>query len=112
MTGGPATPEQDERFAALKRRFALGLAGRRDELSAAWDDWAADPDRARDALAGGLHRLAGAAGAYGFDALGRAARDLEGQVRSPGAGAAPLAAPFAALLHTLSAVAEAAAGER
>ncbi|WP_176049695.1 Hpt domain-containing protein [Burkholderia sp. BCC1644] len=128
MTSRPTTPDGEEgrfadRFASLKRNFALGLAGRRDELAAGWQAWAAcsaaDPPDAPDtpraaaaraALAAGLHRLAGAAGAYGFDALGRQARDLERQVDSPDAVPAPLAAPFAALQHELATIAGATAG--
>jgi chemotaxis protein histidine kinase CheA len=120
MTDGPPTSDNDRRFAALKHRFALGLAIRRDELAHAWANWVADTDiaclpgasresQSRDALAACLHRLAGSAGAYGFDALGRLAHDLENQVCSPDAVAGLVAARFSALLQELSVIADGAA---
>jgi HPt (histidine-containing phosphotransfer) domain-containing protein len=55
-------------FEALRQRFLAGLPERWREIEAAPDD------RARIAA---LHRLAGAAGSYGFDELGRTARAAE-----------------------------------
>jgi HPt (histidine-containing phosphotransfer) domain-containing protein len=61
-------------LARLRERFVAGLPARWAEIRDA-----ADP-AGRSAA---LHRLAGAAGAYGFDALGAAARAAE---RALGAG--------------------------
>jgi hypothetical protein len=54
--------------AELRARFAAGLPER-------WREIARAPDGAARAAA--LHRLAGAAGIYGYDELGRAARVAE-----------------------------------
>jgi HPt (histidine-containing phosphotransfer) domain-containing protein len=51
-------------FEAIRRQFVAGLARRRQEIEAA-------PDA--DALHAALHRLAGAAGGYGYAALGQTA---------------------------------------
>ncbi len=113
MTNAPATPDFDARLALLRQRFAAGLAARRDELARAWERWSADPaapdTEARAALAVVLHRLSGAAGAYGYEALGRRARQLETLAIAPDARPAGLAEPLAALLAELSALAGAAA---
>lgn len=60
---GPA-----DAFARLRARFVGGLPQRWQEIREA-------PDAARRRAA--LHRLAGAAGAYGLDAVGGAARRSE-----------------------------------
>lgn len=51
-------------FETLRRQFVAGLPRRQHEMEAA-------PDAA--ALQGALHRLAGAAGSYGYTALGQMA---------------------------------------
>lgn len=66
--GGPA-------YAALRRRFLDGLPQRRAAIFAAADD----QDRRQ-----ALHRLAGAAGSYGFAALGELARQAEVQTAPAG----------------------------
>jgi hypothetical protein len=53
-------------FAKIRRDFVLGLSRREAELEQAASD------AARDAV---LHRLAGAAGGYGFEELSRLARE-------------------------------------
>ncbi|MBP7668200.1 MAG: Hpt domain-containing protein [Burkholderiaceae bacterium] len=58
----------DDVPAALRQRFIGGLAGRWQAISQP-----ASPQDCRQAL----HRLAGAAGSYGFAALGQAARQAE-----------------------------------
>jgi HPt (histidine-containing phosphotransfer) domain-containing protein len=55
-------------FEALRRRFVTGLPARWQEIEQA-------PDPAARAAA--LHRLAGAAGSYGYEELGQAARAAE-----------------------------------
>lgn len=55
-------------FEALRRRFVGGLHQRWREI-----EGAADPA----ARASALHRLAGAAGSFGYEELGRAARAAE-----------------------------------
>lgn len=54
-------------YEALRQRFAAGLPGR-------WAEIAGTEGAARVAA---LHRLAGAAGAYGFESVGAAAREAE-----------------------------------
>lgn len=80
----PADPARHAGFEALRRRFVTGLPDRWREIDAA-------PDPATRAAA--LHRLAGAAGTYGFSELGTAARAAERLV----AGAGPPEAVDAAL---------------
>jgi HPt (histidine-containing phosphotransfer) domain-containing protein len=104
----PEPTTLDARFAQLQQRFLLGLGPRRAALAAAWHAWAhvgAPPE----ALASELHRLAGAAGAYGLPALGSRAQALEAGVRAPTADPASLAASFDALQHELSTLADPAA---
>lgn len=55
-------------FEQLRRHFVAGLAAR-------WAELRATDDASRQAQL--LHRLAGAAGSYGFAALGRCASDAE-----------------------------------
>ena len=69
MTAGPAPTHFDpqQALAHLRQRFVAGLPGRWTLITS--------PDPAvRDQA---LHQLAGAAGAYGLDALGHAARQAE-----------------------------------
>jgi HPt (histidine-containing phosphotransfer) domain-containing protein len=82
-------PDARAGFEALRQRFVAGLPERWREIETAPDD------RARIAA---LHRLAGAAGSYGFDELGRAARAAE---HLAAAGNAPALAPALAGLHRL-----------
>jgi HPt (histidine-containing phosphotransfer) domain-containing protein len=65
-------------YEALRARFRAGLPERWREIERA-------PDPAARAAA--LHRLAGAAGLYGYDALGEAARAAE-RVAAEAAGPA------------------------
>jgi HPt (histidine-containing phosphotransfer) domain-containing protein len=55
-------------YAALRRKFLAGLPARWQEIEQALDP---------GARAAALHRLAGAAGSYGYDELGQAARVAE-----------------------------------
>ncbi|WP_414440554.1 chemotaxis protein [Burkholderia sp. 22PA0106] len=104
MINAPDTPPEFERqLALLRARFTSGLGARRDELTAAWHEWNAlagtpDADRPRAVLAIALHRLAGAALSYGFEAIGLAARALEGRITADGAQPDSQSAPFAALV--------------
>lgn len=66
----PAIPEGLDpalaaRFEAIRKQFVAGLAARQRDIDAA-------PDR--EALDAALHRLAGAAGGYGYGELGQLAR--------------------------------------
>lgn len=61
----PLSAELQAQLDELRRRFTAGLAARLTAI-----ETACDPTE-REAL---LHRLAGAAGAYGLDGLGQAAR--------------------------------------
>jgi HPt (histidine-containing phosphotransfer) domain-containing protein len=58
-------PELAEQFQHIRKTFIAGLAQRETEIVEA---------RSPDHLNAALHRLAGAAGAFGFDELGRLAR--------------------------------------
>lgn len=64
----PVPPDLAAQYAAIRARFVDGLAARGAEIAQA----RAAGDTA--ALHAALHRLAGAAGAYGFEALGQCAR--------------------------------------
>ena len=68
---------QAAQFEAIRRQFVAGLARRHQEIEAA-------PDAA--ALHAALHRLAGAAGGYGYTELGQMAftalRALQAQERA------------------------------
>jgi HPt (histidine-containing phosphotransfer) domain-containing protein len=55
----------DEQFQCIRKTFIAGLAGRETEIVEA---------ASREHLDAALHRLAGAAGAYGFDELSQLAR--------------------------------------
>ena len=71
MAASPADdlpPQTRAAFAALREKFRVGLPARWNEI-----EQAGDPA----ALCAALHRLAGAAGSYGFDDIGRAARTAE-----------------------------------
>ena len=61
-------PDIRQRFAVMQRQFVVGLPARWQEIEHA-------PDAAT--RQGGLHRLSGSAGSFGFDALGRLARQAE-----------------------------------
>ena len=67
----PADP-----IAALHERFRASFPQKRAELMAALDAWRAQPDEFAHMAALYLltHKLAGSAGAYGFDTLGDLAR--------------------------------------
>jgi HPt (histidine-containing phosphotransfer) domain-containing protein len=76
VAGSPAEglpPAAQATFESLRANFRAGLPGRRREIALAAN--AAD-------RAAALHRLAGAAGSYGFDELGRAAREAEHLARA------------------------------
>jgi HPt (histidine-containing phosphotransfer) domain-containing protein len=65
--------EFDERFAALRERFLV----RTREDMAAIEKAAATQDPDRDALRRVVHRLAGAAGTFGFATLSRIAGEAD-----------------------------------
>ena len=88
-------PAVQAAFQALRTRFLAGLPARWQEIEAA-----APGAVRRDAL----HRLAGAAGSYGFEALGQAARQAERLCAAGADESAALAAlqeQVAALLFTV-----------
>jgi HPt (histidine-containing phosphotransfer) domain-containing protein len=108
-------PDFERQLALLRARFTAGLVARRDELVSAWSEWnslaaSADGDRPRAVLAIALHRLAGAALSYGYEALGQDARTLEGRITADGARPEGLAMSFAALIADLSDAYSAASG--
>ena len=71
-------PDVRAAYEALRAKFRSGLAARWREIEQAGS--AAE-------LAAALHRLAGAAGGYGFDTIGEAARAAERlAAEGPGAG--------------------------
>ena len=73
-----ATQEEDDFLAPLRARFRAGLGSRRLAIESA----AAEGDR--DALRRELHKLRGAAGGYGYEALADAAGVAEEAVRAGG----------------------------
>lgn len=70
--------DSDYRFDLLRERYRASLSTKRTALQAAWRRVAADPgDAASEAeLRSLVHRLAGSAAAYGYEALGEAATAL------------------------------------
>lgn len=72
-------PGFQAQMAALRRQFRTGLAGRRTALA---DAWARCGDGSGEAawlqLRDVAHKLSGSAPSYGFEAIGVAARDLDG----------------------------------
>jgi CheY-like chemotaxis protein len=72
----------DDFLAPLRARFVAGLGARREAIAAAWG--AGDGE----ALGRELHKLRGAAGGYGFDALSAAAADAQDALRAGVEGAA------------------------
>ncbi len=78
----------------LRQQFAGGLPKRFDAIDAALDACRTDPTNETPlrALMTALHSLGGAAGIFGFTALGNAARDAEHSVSDwieAGGGQAP-----------------------
>lgn len=102
------------RFDLLRIRYAQSLPLKREALKSAWDAFVANPGSdARAELQVLVHRLAGSAPAYGFDALGARARAIDGELGDRAdhpANADPLArrlaAPFRALLDELAEAAQ------
>lgn len=70
-----------DRFEELKLRYARSLPQKATELAAAWARFSADADdaQARRALHQCVHRLSGAAPAFGLEQLGDAAQAVDGQ---------------------------------
>lgn len=68
-----------EGFEALLRLYRQALPEKRELLERAWREVQRDPapELHAQALRRHLHNLAGSGGAYGFDALGEMARQLE-----------------------------------
>lgn len=62
----PSQPGVDDQLAQIRRQFLAGFARRQQEM-----EQAAGPDD----LYAALHRLAGAAGSFGYEALGALARE-------------------------------------
>lgn len=74
-----ADPGFQAQMAALRRQFQAGLPARRTALVDAWAGCADGTDgpawlQLRDVA----HKLSGSAPSYGFEAIGIAARDLDG----------------------------------
>lgn len=65
------SPDIAQAFMKLRERFVLGLPAR----------WEAILASQGDTLVQELHRMAGAAGSFGFEAIGLAARRAEEQAR-------------------------------
>lgn len=76
-------PDFQAAIVALTAKFVASLPEKRQAMESAFALWkdAGDANALKD-LIGVAHKLAGSGGSYGFDALGRAARDLETEVRS------------------------------
>lgn len=111
MTAPPAPTDAAARWAALRARFAQGLQARRAEIQQAWTDCGdagprpdggAGAQAARQSLVDALHRLAGAAGAYGMADLGEQARALEERLRQGLAGSPALADDLDRLLRAMA----------
>ena len=91
---GPDDSAFHEQFAQLRRHFVEGLARREHEIDASAD---------LVALHAVLHRLAGAAGAFGYEELGECARRVMHCVRAGDAAAVALqVAQLKSVMHTIS----------
>lgn len=68
-----------QRFDRLRQRYAASLTRKRQDLDAAWRRLQADPHDARACadLQDQVHRLAGSAPAYGYEAIGLLAREAD-----------------------------------
>lgn len=98
--------DPDERFQRLRMQYAQSLPAKRAALAEAWRAYLAAPDDAalQRELSMQLHRLAGSAGAYGYEAVGvraRAADRLAGDAQAR-ADARALDAGVQAVLDALS----------
>lgn len=99
-----------EGFEALQQMYREALPEKRAALDAEWQALLCSdtPEKHANALWRQLHQLAGSGGAYGYDAMGEMARELEkrwvqwlaqpGEVRPT---AAVLGAELAPLMHAL-----------
>lgn len=65
-----------QRFDRLRRRYAASLTRKRQDLDAAWRRLQGDARACAD-LHEQVHRLAGSAPAYGYEAIGVLARDVD-----------------------------------
>lgn len=65
---------------ALTQRYRASLPEKQSELALAWEQWLAIPGEhgAKLKLQSLVHKLAGSAGLYGFEDLGRQARAVDG----------------------------------
>ncbi len=102
-----AQAEFEARVEALRRRYVAGLPARRAALAAAWDACRdAGDDAPWQQLREVAHNLSGSAPCYGFETLGRAARDLDRMLsgQAPCRARADAADPVAGVLAALDAV--------
>lgn len=114
--------DSSERFAELKARYVQSLADKHAALARAWHDLATAPgERTAVELQTMAHRLAGSAPAYGYDAIGAAAHDVDALLNawakrppaereSIGTLVEHLAQPMRALIQSLARAIETAPG--
>lgn len=89
-------------------RYRASLAERLSELALAWEEWLAGPDEdARKKHYHQLvHRLAGAASAYGFDDVGREAQHVDSLIDAWDADVPTLRSPLGDFCRELGSAAE------
>ena len=104
--------EIEQQYLQLKARFRSGLPQRKAELALAWAACLAPQQTPptsnhtpRSAFSHLLHRLAGAAGAYGFDRLGQQAKELAQQVLDTKVALPTLTIHVTMLIETISSLA-------
>jgi HPt (histidine-containing phosphotransfer) domain-containing protein len=102
------------RFAELKMRYAASVPAKREVVEAAWLAFSTSPGEETAAeLLTAAHRLSGSAPAYGFAAIGTAARTVDSRIhawakcapaeREPAAAlATSLAGPVRSLLDSIA----------
>ena len=75
----------DDIFAPLRREFAAELPVRLESLRAHFDAWkSSSADESRDGMIHEAHKLAGTAGALGFDGIGDEMCNIERMLRGNG----------------------------
>ena len=81
---------------ALTQRYRASLPEKQSELALAWEQWLAAPGEqaAKLRFQGLVHKLAGSAGLYGFEDLGRQARSVDSSLAAWEEETPPLRRPL------------------
>jgi CheY-like chemotaxis protein/HPt (histidine-containing phosphotransfer) domain-containing protein len=95
-TTSDSRPMNQSATEALTQRYRASLPEKQSELALAWEQWLAAPadHAAKLRFQSLVHKLAGSAGLYGFEDLGRQARTLDGLLSSWEQETPPLRLPL------------------